>query len=203
MRKDAGDVTMYGALSCHIWQCTTRARKLSESDEKCEHYVITSFRKRVPELTPSYNGAFITTATPVFTGRELVNSALSTIAGKFHENLEKFRGENIRAHLHDMYFTESRRISQFSLLTDVVGYTSWAYLGVWDITFGGKIPRIVQPYSMPADGLCVFLEAGSLKKEAGEGLEPWHSHGIVVYATLTEGVMKSMLKDPELHKYRK
>jgi hypothetical protein len=121
--------------------------------------------------------------------------SLSEVAGTIRSTLQKFTPEAIAAQLHDLAFEVSpQRIWRCFLGRKHVMLTTWLYLGLDEVDFGGGRTRFVWLIMPPLDGLVDVLETVGERSEGGH----WSKNGVDVSVYLEEKAMERLLKDKEL-----
>lgn len=92
-------ISSFQALSAHIWQSITRARRLSSSELTTFKLAINCRPRIVPPLPYSYFGNAIQFASAAVTTEELLDSSLPRVASLLHSIISVHQDGNIRAEL--------------------------------------------------------------------------------------------------------
>lgn len=197
-------VSHLDALLAHIWTLISRARGLAHDEE---HYldVTFGFRSRLnPPLPETFLGSPLTLARVASTGGDASNHAVGTMAASIRSALAQFNANTLPALLHDMaYEASAQRLWNAFLGRHNTIVTSWLSLGIHDIDFGTGPPVHVDAVMPSADGCVQVMEPGHIqeKMEGGEGRK-WYEEGVCISLYLREDVMRKVLEDPLLRKYR-
>lgn len=179
------DISRLDALLAHIWSAINRARGYSHSDENVFLNVTLSARTRVqPSLSDSFIGSPIFLTHICSSGSVASATGLGPTATTIRETLTMFTPEKMGALLHDAAFERSpQRLWQAFLGNRHTLVTSWLRLNVYDIDFGGGIPRYVHAVMPKMDG-CVQVMDSS--REIG---------GVDVSLYLDSLVMEGLIKE--------
>ncbi|OBT63034.1 hypothetical protein VE03_08144 [Pseudogymnoascus sp. 23342-1-I1] len=155
------DISRLDALLAHIWSAINRARGYSHSADHVFLNVTLSARTRVqPPLSDFFIGSPIFLTHIRSSGSEASATDLGPTASAIRETLTMFSPENLGAMLHDAAFERSpQRLWQAFLGNHHTLVTSWLRLNVYDVDFGGGIPRYVHAVMPKMDGCVQIMDS--------------------------------------------
>lgn len=155
------DISRLDALLAHIWSAINRARGHSQSAHDVFLNVTLSARTRVqPPLSDSFIGSPIFLTHIHSSGSEASAAGLGPTASAIRETLTMFTPENMGALLHDAAFERSpQRLWQAFLGDRHTLVTSWLRLNVYDVDFGGGVPRYVHAVMPKMDGCVQVMDS--------------------------------------------
>lgn len=155
------DISRLDALLAHIWSSINRARGYSDFYDDVFLNVTLSARTRVqPVLSDSYIGSPIFLTHIRSSGSAASEVSLGPTASAIRETLKLFTPENMGALLHDAAFERSpQRLWQAFLGDRHTLVTSWLRLNVYDVDFGGGIPRYVHAVMPKMDGCVQVMDS--------------------------------------------
>ncbi|KFZ11547.1 hypothetical protein V501_04719 [Pseudogymnoascus sp. VKM F-4519 (FW-2642)] len=155
------DISRLDALLAHIWSAINRARGYSDSTDDVFLNVTLSARTRLqPPLSDSFIGSPIFLTHIRSSGRGASAVSLGRTASAIRETLTMFTPEKVGAMLHDAAFERSpQRLWQAFLGDRHTLVTSWLRLNVYDVDFGGGIPRYVHAVMPKMDGCVQVMDS--------------------------------------------
>ncbi|KFY07946.1 hypothetical protein V492_06670 [Pseudogymnoascus sp. VKM F-4246] len=163
-REESGcrpDISLLDALLAHIWSAINSARGYSDSNDEVFLNVTLSARTRVqPPLPDSFIGSPIFLTHIRSSGSEASAVSLGSTASAIRETLTMFTPEKMGALLHDAAFERSpQRLWQAFLGDRHTLVTSWLRLNVYEVDFGGGVPRYVHAVMPKMDGCVQVMDS--------------------------------------------
>ncbi|RDW86881.1 uncharacterized protein DSM5745_03523 [Aspergillus mulundensis] len=197
-------VSRHDALVAHVWSAINRARGLGSDDRDVSLYYTFGLRKRLGLPSSSMGSPILLTAIRM-PGKEASNARSLTpekqnVATRIRGNIARYTEDALSARLHDLCFEVApQRLWEAYLGYRHVIFTSWARLGLYEVSFGGLgRPRFVEPYMPLLDGLLCLMEGRPGSKTEYGNAKHWCDDGVDVAVSITTEAMERLKKDPEL-----
>ncbi|RDX39957.1 hypothetical protein OH76DRAFT_1413266 [Lentinus brumalis] len=203
-------ISRLDALLAFIWRLIVRARGL-EHDRELVHIMVTiGLRSRLsPPLPDTFLGSPITLARVSLPAAEIASNSKSglpaTPAAAIRASMAQFTPSALSALLHDSaHDVNPQHIWRACLGRRHSIVTSWQGLDVYGVEFcGGAPPRYVDAVMPNMDGCIHVMEAGPPTSRTGDGSGGrWYAEPVCLSLHLAKDVMDTLLKDPELRRYR-
>ncbi|KAI0752545.1 hypothetical protein C8Q80DRAFT_1302188 [Daedaleopsis nitida] len=206
----AARVSRLDALLAFVWRLVVRARGMARDPALVNMAVTVGLRSRVaPRLPDNVLGSPITLVRVSLPGTEIAGfgselgaPTLAAAASAIRAAMAEFTPAALGALLHEMaHAVNPQRTWRAFLGRRHSIVTSWQNLDAYGVDFGGgRAPRYVDAVMPSMDGCLHVMEAGPASAAPGAGR--WYDEPVCVSLHLVENVMESLLKDPELRKYR-
>ncbi|KAI0366563.1 hypothetical protein BV20DRAFT_1095046 [Pilatotrama ljubarskyi] len=201
-------VSRLDALLAFVWKLLVHARGLQDDPEPVCMIVTIGVRARLaPPLPDSFLDSPIVRVR-VSCGPQIAASTSDSAVG-ICSAVARFTPEAIAAFLHELtYEVNPQRFWRAFLERRPSIVTSWQNLGVYELEFaGGMRPRDTDPVMPSMDGCIHIMEAHSSSVGTVGGATysaggRWYDEPVCLSLHLAADVMRRLLKDPELRKYR-
>ncbi|KAH9848092.1 transferase family-domain-containing protein [Lenzites betulinus] len=201
-------ISRLDALLAFIWRLIVRARGKATDPGPDRLVVAIGVRARlVPRLPDAFLGSPMLLSCITLPAIQVAESP-GAAAGAIRAAVAQYTAEAIGAFLGFARDANPQRFWRGFLGQRYTVVTSWVGLGGYKLDFGGGPPRYVDPVIPGLDGCIHVMEAGPSRNDEGGGhkargsAKKWYHEPVCLSVHLDKRVMRRLLKDPELRKYR-
>lgn len=189
-------VSRHDAIAAHLWSAINRARGWGADERDVSLHISFGLRKRLG-LASSFLGSPTLLTSVTMAGKDACRLAVRDVAAKIHETLSLYTEEALKAQLHDLCFEcAPQRFWAAYLGSRHTIFTSWAYLHLYEVDFGGERgqPRFVEPYMPVYDGILCLMEGRPEGKR-----KHWCDDGVDVMVSLATDAVEILKAELRLY----